>query len=63
MIIKTKLNNHYQTTIPKEIREKLNADNATYIQWRLDQKNKQAIIKFIKKPSLMDIAKLQSTKR
>ena len=59
MILKTKLNNHYQTTIPKDIREKLNVDDATYVQWHLDEKNKQVIVKFIKKPSLLDISTLQ----
>lgn len=58
MIIRTTLNNYYQTAIPKRVREILDVQITSYVEWNLDEENKTVTLKFIKKPSLLDISKL-----
>lgn len=53
MIIRTTLNNFYQTAIPKRVREILDVQAASYVEWDLDEENKTVTMKFIKKPSLL----------
>ena len=40
MIIRTTLNNYYQTAIPKRVREILDVQIASYVEWNLDEENK-----------------------
>jgi len=58
MIIRTTLNNYYQTAIPKQVRQTLDVKSASYVEWNLDEENKKVTVKFIKKPSLLDISKI-----
>ena len=58
MIIRTTLNNNYQTAIPKKVFQTLDVQGASYVEWDLDEENKTVTLNFIKKPSLLDISKI-----
>ncbi|MDO5826373.1 MAG: hypothetical protein Q4Q22_08325 [Methanosphaera sp.] len=58
MTLRTKINNNYQTAIPKIIRDEFDVDRSSYMEWIINEKNRQITVKFIKKPSLVEISNL-----
>lgn len=58
MTLRTKINNNYQTAIPKIIRDEFDVDRSSYMEWIINEKNRQITVKFIKKPSLVQISNL-----
>ncbi|MGL6297840.1 MAG: hypothetical protein ACRC1M_01600 [Methanobacteriaceae archaeon] len=54
MIAKTNMYGKHQTTVPKEIRNRLGVDENVIIEWDINDNN-EAVLKFKKKLSLEDM--------
>jgi len=58
----TEIHNKYNGMIPSEIRERLNIDKDSIIEWEIN-KNNEVVLNFRKKSELLDIIGIGGTQK